>query len=243
VAAIGLIVISGLVSYAQFWDALPPSATFRKSLKYALWGGVFTLIFFMLPTILEGVTLKHAALEIAFIAMLYLGCGLVVGDSQFLRLMAEGFDAYQHQKLIGNSAAVRASQLGILPYRERVGAFWRIVAMAAPVITLFALSAAFGFTGEGPGTLLIVDLVLAGFGIFKIRENIKFLREPRIVFLEGQVVKSRGRSGRNIVLYLTCNQRKFMTHDRIWSRILDGQIYRLWYSAVNNRIIAYEQLG
>jgi hypothetical protein len=204
---------------------------------------VFTLILFLPLTILAGATLKHAMLEVAFIVMLYMACGPVVGVPQLVRLTAEDFDTYHHQKLIGNSATVEASKSGILPYRERVGAFWRMAAIAAPIAFLFWANVMWGFNDQGPGLLFVLDLALAPIGIAIITENIRLLRDSRIVFVEGRVIKSSQSSGGSAVLYLTCNEHKFETHSRIWGGILDGQPYRLWYSAVNDRIIAYELIG
>lgn len=74
----------------------------------------------------------------------------------------------------------------------------------------------------------------------------RLLIGPRITFVEGWVYKSRefstGRSRKGIC-NVTCQGRQFNIDCQVWKDIKEKTKYRIWYSAVNKKMMAFEELS
>jgi hypothetical protein len=249
---IGLIVLTVLLPYVQFQDALSPLESFKRSLKYAFWGGAFALLIDLPLMSTVYASLRLVAIEVTYIVVIYLLCGLVVGVAQLVRLWVDSFDKKHHVWLLSSDCDIKACQAGMLPYRARVGGFWRAVAIALPCGILLLVGGVMGMKDRETQSQFIVGLTfqggfivglaLAPLGVTKITQYRGLIREPRIKVVEGPVAKTSQRAGRSVTLYLTFDDRRFRVNKRMWNGIADGQPCRVWYSAVNDQLLAYELL-
>ncbi len=142
----------------------------------------------------------------------------------------------------------------VVPYRERVSSFWMLIFAAG-----FSL-----FFGSGTIFMLIFDTVpnadtgdyilfsvlflfMVGllFGMFVF--SLKSLRATDIYTVDGVITKSmRPRYYRSPAVYkIHLNGKDFRTEKYLWSEMLEGSDYRLWYAVIGRlkKVIGFEKMS
>lgn len=236
------------VTAIQFMEGLSPYQVFRLSIRATFIALLFIIVLSLLMIFLIGSTLQLTLLTIAFLLISTIPLGPVIGVIQAGRLLIEVFDPIEHHWLRSNKASLEAVQSGILPYRQQLGTIWCMIFFAlisiSFTVTLIIIWDYVDNTTLGIGILIV--FIVVGVSVAMIRHCLKLFLNPRFTFVEGWVSKTKIRTmGETEVelLKLTCSGQVLSTDSIIWHGIIEGQSYRLWYSAINRAVVAFEALS
>jgi hypothetical protein len=249
VSTLGLLIGVPYVIWKQFNEALNPDESFRVSMQTLVLGCSFVLVIsliFIVPPLLlkDWAWFLIVLLELTVLTLSFISISYITGLVQARRLKLEAFDPEKHRVLISNQTSVAACKSGILPYQARVSGFWRAAAAVLFALGFIGLTI-FVVSGGSPDSRIpfLVTVGLSLMGIFRIIEVIDFLKSPQIRSIEGVVANKTSESSiTGIHYHIICGNRSFTTGAKTWEAIFKGCKHRLWYSARNNRVVAFELL-
>jgi hypothetical protein len=231
-----------LVGWVYFDKAPKMPSLWRLILNIIVYGSLFIAISTGFLILLSDVNLKWLLIEIIYDLTLATSLGFIVGSVQIARTRIENFNPIKHKWLMSNTADLYACQIGVLPYRQKITNFWD--AFILFIIVLVLIFVMFGLvminSVDKVFLLLIALFVLAMFYFIKY---VRLLFSPAIKHIEGNPTKTYRRLRHNRKEFnLTCNGFNFSTNSQTWQGIEQGEKYRLWYSSVNNNVMAFEQV-
>ncbi|MCB8968129.1 MAG: hypothetical protein H6660_14690 [Ardenticatenaceae bacterium] len=236
----GLLIMIGVVTAMQFENALDAEAVFKLSLRAAFWAGVFLGAWAVLFLFIAEPSWPLFLTEVVFLLSLFGSYGVIVGAVQAARLNIERFDPDKQRWLMTNAASLQAAKLGILPYREQVLVIWQqIFAFGLLIFSILILIFSINYGDELISLVFGMGMiVLSLFLLVRMRE---FATDSQFITIEGTVSKST-KVYRTVTYILTCQSVDFTAHENMWFSIVAGRTYRLWYSQVNKRVVAFEDL-
>lgn len=148
-------------------------------------------------------------------------------------------------EMTDNEAALRACKAGLLPKRQRVKAGFGLVflVLLSLLLTISLILMMGQYYADSTGHILTFLLLIVTIGSSIAIISRFLLYNPKIEFIEGQVLKLRKRIGEMGLVeqfWLMCNGQQFLTDSTIWHEIESGEKYRLWYSS--KQVLAFERL-
>ena len=248
---VGYLGVIGLVVYlskSQFEEPASSSGSFFVGITFGLgWMllAVFGVVVFLMIPIISGDWPGFSIIisEIVYVIILFPLLGVIFGIIQAASQHIGGVDYTREENLVSNEASVEACKAGILPYFARVRNFWTVVAIVFVSLLLLPIPIVPLVQGERSPLLFSLLFVLVTASVFLLKKNIDVMRNPQIEYVEGLVTKSTFRIKYGTVYSLRCNGKGFTTNSQIWEQVSENGLYRLWYSATNKNVVAYERMG
>lgn len=246
ISTASFLVFIWVITNLQFEDAIPQ----ENILKATIISGVIPAVvvscalslFMLIPTSLELVIIQFF-----FQLMQLMILVLVTGFLQKIRLRIENFDRDEHLWLLSNEADLNACKLHILPYRQKIKAFWGIVAVLI-FITFWGAWFYIMLSDDYTILQLLITVGVTFLSIYLLIKVISRTFNPTISSREGQVTKKyiprQGRYNPEQFI-LVCNLFEYHADARTWDIAIDSNKYRLWLFGTNTpnaRILAIELL-
>jgi len=241
----GLLALIIFIAWIHFDKVPKNSDLFRLSIKTSFYGGLAIATFVSLVMLLLDHNFILFLAEFIYDLTLAVSLGVIVGGVQVARIQIEKFDPVKHKWLMSNKADLYACQSDILPYRQQVYTFW--LGFFAFVMVFLSIAIFMVAREDSNDTMLVlgIPLGLLLIFLFLFLKSIILLFSPDIQHIEGVPTKTytprRGRY-RPEVYKLTCNGRDFLTDIQTWGGVRRGLKHKLWYSGVNNRMMAFERI-
>ncbi len=250
---VGYLGVIGLVVYmskSQFEEPTSSSGSFFEGIRFGFGWMFLAVLFvggFMMFPIFAGewsdFSITIAIVEITYVIILFPLLGIIFGTIQTASQHIGGVDYDREENLVSNEASVEACKAGIVPYSARVRNFWTIVAIVFVSLLLLPIPIVPLVQGERSPLLFFLLIILVTASVFLLKKYTDVMRNPQIEYVEGSVTKSTFHIKYSTVYNLRCNDRGFTTNSRIWEQVNENGTYRLWYTATNKNVVAYEWIG
>lgn len=180
---------------------------------------------------------------------LILHLSLIVVNVQGFVLKRMAFSENNHHWLMSPEANFWACKIDVLPYREKVKAFWLLISFLGVLLFWSGLIWVVINADQAPDTgarifsclFLPALFLLFLWGVVMSWET---LRAKNFIVVKGKISKSmtprRHRIPATYTIY--CNDQNFSTEDYLWYDMVEGSRYQLWYIPVgrNPKMIAFE---
>ncbi len=195
--------------------------------------------------------LLSVVLIVLYQVALILHLSLIVVNVQGFVLTKMAFNENDHHWLMSTEANFWACKIDVLPYRERIKAFWLMISFLGALLFLSALTWVVITTDQTPDTgasifsclFLPALFLLFVWGAIMAWET---MHAKNFIVVKGKISKSMTpRRYRTPPTYTVhCNEQSFSTEDYLWYNIVEGSRYQLWYIPIgrNPKMIAFERI-
>ncbi len=222
----------------------------RQTWKYhalviSLFSGFMTLLGLFMTELLS------VMLIVLYQVALILHLSLIVVNVQGFVLTKMAFNENDHHWLMSTEANFWACKIDVLPYREKIRAFWLLISCLGILLFLSALTWVVITTDQTPDTgasifsclFLPALFLLFVWGAIMAWET---MHAKNFIVVKGKISKSMTpRRYRTPPTYTVhCNEQSFSTEDYLWYNIVEGSRYQLWYIPIgrNPKMIAFERI-
>jgi hypothetical protein len=223
-SSLSLVFLVGYVIKKQFEESLTANDLFCFSIRYAFFTALYVALLYLLLIVLGvlfgvwGGWLVVGA-DLLFVLTTIMTFGVAIGIVQVSRLKLEGFDHVKHEALTSNESDVQACRAGLLPYRSRVRAFWRVTFLV--LLGLFLAAAARAGVNDKDPALFFISVGTGGVVAYFALKLIGFLSNPRLIEIERIVYEKTSSTFRGgTAYYLIIQGKKHPTNFQTWNGII-----------------------